>query len=57
MHHILLPYMGMPIVDNADLEGLATTCAELNRWEFQLVVAPLFVPGGTGSPVNPIANF
>ena len=57
VHHILLPYMGMPIIDNADLEGLAAACAELRRWEFQLVVAPLFVPGGTGSPVNPIATF
>jgi kynurenine formamidase len=57
VHHILLPYMGMPIVDNADLEELSTACAELNRWEFQLAVAPLFVPGGTGSPVNPIASF
>ena len=27
------------------------------RWEFLLVVAPLRIPGGTGSPVNPIAVF
>ena len=47
----------MPIVDNADLEALARTCAELGRWEFQLVVAPLNVPGATGSPVNPLAVF
>jgi kynurenine formamidase len=57
VHHIVLPYMGMPIVDNADLEALARTCAELGRWEFQLVVAPLNVPGATGSPVNPLAVF
>jgi len=57
MHHILLPYMGMPIVDNADLEALASACAELRRWEFQLIVAPLHVPGATGSPVNPVAVF
>ena len=55
VHHILLPYMGMPIVDNVDAEELATLCDELGRWEFQLVVAPLDIPGGTGSPVNPIA--
>jgi hypothetical protein len=47
--------MGMPIIDNADLEPLAATCAELDRWEFQLVVAPLVIEGATGSPVNPIA--
>ena len=55
VHHILLPYMGMPIIDNAQLEGLATACAELGRWEFQFVVAPLVLDGGTGSPVNPLA--
>jgi len=37
------------------LDTLAAACAELGRWEFQLVVAPLVIPGGTGSPVNPIA--
>jgi kynurenine formamidase len=57
VHHIVLPYMGMPIVDNCDLEGLAQVCADLDRWEFQLVVAPLVIPRGTGSPVNPLAVF
>jgi hypothetical protein len=51
----VLAYMGMPIVDNADLEPLASACAESGRWEFQLGVAPLNIPGGTGSPVNPHA--
>ena len=55
VHHILLPYMGMPIVDNSDFEPLADACEALGRWEFQLLVAPLLLPGGTGSPVNPIA--
>ena len=55
VHNVLLPYMGMPIIDNADLEPLAAACAELGRWEFQLVVAPLVIEGATGSPVNPIA--
>jgi kynurenine formamidase len=57
IHEIAIPYMGMPLLDNADLETLAETCAELGRWEFLLVVAPLPVQGGTGSPVNPIAMF
>jgi kynurenine formamidase len=55
VHHIVLPYMGMPIVDNAELEALAAACAEFGTWEFQLVVSPLDIPGGTGSPVNPLA--
>ncbi len=57
IHEIAIPYMGMPLLDNADLDALAATCEELGRWEFLLVVAPLAVRGGTGSPVNPIAVF
>ncbi|MBX7110266.1 MAG: cyclase family protein [Dehalococcoidia bacterium] len=57
IHEIAIPYMGMPLLDNADLDALAATCEELGRWEFMLVVAPLAVVGGTGSPVNPIAIF
>jgi kynurenine formamidase len=57
VHNIALPYLGLPIVDNADLEPLAAACAEAGRWEFQLVVAPLVIEGATGSPVNPLAIF
>ena len=57
IHSIAIPYMGLPLLDNANFERLAETCAELGRWEFQLIVAPLVVVGGTGSPVNPIAVF
>ena len=57
VHNVVLPYLGMPIVDNADLESLATTCDQLGRWEFQLLIAPLVIEGATGSPVNPIALF
>jgi len=55
VHHIVIPYMGMPILDNADFEALAPACAAAQRWEFQFVVAPLVIPRGTGSPVNPLA--
>ena len=55
VHQILLPYMGMPILDNADFEALAAACAAAGRWAVQFVVAPLVLTGGTGSPVNPIA--
>jgi len=57
IHEVLIPYMGSPILDNANFERLAATCAEYNRYEFLLFVAPLVVNGGTGSPVNPIAIF
>jgi kynurenine formamidase len=49
--------MGLLLLDNLNLEDVAATCAELGAWEFLLVLAPLRIPGGTGSPVNPIAVF
>ncbi|MDW5593039.1 cyclase family protein [Conexibacter stalactiti] len=55
VHAIALPHMGLPLVDNANLEDIAVACAELGRWAFQVVVAPLIIPGATGSPVNPLA--
>jgi kynurenine formamidase len=48
---------GVAVVDNCELEPLAAACAEEGRSEFMLVLAPLRVTGGTGSPVNPLALF
>jgi kynurenine formamidase len=55
IHSVAIPYMGLPLLDNANFDALAAVCAELHRWEFLLVIAPLVVLGGTGSPANPIA--
>jgi hypothetical protein len=49
--------MGLPILDNADLEALAVECEKRGRWHFMLNLCPLKIEGGTGSPVNPIAIF
>ena len=57
IHSVAIPHMGMPLLDNANFERLAEVCAETGRYEFMLTIAPLVVPGGTGSPVNPIATF
>ncbi len=57
LHTFCIAGLGMPIIDNVDAEELAQTAARLKRWDFMLVVAPLRVPGGTGSPENPIAIF
>jgi len=46
---------GVALLDNALLQPLAEACAEEGRYEFMLIIAPLKVAGGTGSPVNPIA--
>jgi hypothetical protein len=45
------------MLDNTALEELAAVARELNRSEFMLVCAPLTIPGGTGSPLNPTAIF
>jgi kynurenine formamidase len=55
IHVLALTMMGVPLLDNLDLEELAEACAAESRWEFLIVVSPLNVPGGTGSPVNPVA--
>lgn len=55
VHALALAAMGLPLIDNMNLEDLADACAAAGRWEFLFVMAPLRVPGGTGSPVNPLA--
>ena len=57
VHQLLLIAMGVPMFDNCDLEALSVAAAKRNRWEFLLTAAPLAVPFGTGSPLNPIATF
>jgi kynurenine formamidase len=57
MHALLLVAMGVPIFDNCDLEALSAEARKRKRWDFLLTAAPLAVPGGTGSPLNPIATF
>jgi kynurenine formamidase len=57
IHVAALIWMGINIVENLDLEELATTARRLNRYEFVMTFAPLPVEGGTGSPVNPLAIF
>jgi kynurenine formamidase len=57
MHQLLLIAMGTPMLDNCDLEALSEAAAARRRWEFLLTASALAVPGGTGSPVNPIATF
>ncbi|MGW0826195.1 cyclase family protein [Streptomyces sp. NPDC002845] len=55
VHALAVAAMGVPLLDNLDLEALSAATAEAGCHEFLLVVAPLNVPGGTGSPVNPVA--
>jgi kynurenine formamidase len=57
VHAVVLVAMGTPILDNCDLEAVSVAAAERKQWAFLLTVGPLAVPGGTGSPVNPLATF
>lgn len=57
VHTLMITALGIHILDNQDLERLAETAARLKRWEFQLVINPVPVTGGTGSPLNTLAVF
>jgi kynurenine formamidase len=55
--HSAISAYGLALIDMALLEPLAEACREEGRWEFMIVVSPLPIRGGTGSPVNPLAIF
>jgi kynurenine formamidase len=57
LHPLQIVAMGMLTADSLDLEEVARACAEEGRFEFMVVGLPLRLPGGTGSPWNPIAIF
>ena len=57
LHNFALTILGIQVLDRADFQALAEAAAERNRWEFMVTIAPLPIPNGTGSPVNPIAMF
>ncbi|HEV7757658.1 MAG TPA: cyclase family protein [Acidimicrobiales bacterium] len=57
IHQVAITGMGLLLVDNLRLDDVLAACADHGRWEFLLTIAPLRLPGGTGSPVNPIAIF
>ena len=57
IHILAITAMGLPLLDNLDLEALGAACAEEDRYRFMFMVAPLNIPRGTGSPVNPLAVF
>ncbi|MFD8783696.1 hypothetical protein [Kitasatospora sp. NPDC059599] len=55
VHVLAVHAMGLHLLDYLCFEELAPVCARERRWAFLCVVAPLRLPGATGSPVNPIA--
>ena len=55
VHVLALNAMGLHLLDWLQFDGLVPLCAEVGRWSFCCVIAPLRLEHGTGSPVNPIA--
>jgi kynurenine formamidase len=55
VHVLAINALGVMLMDYLQLEGIARACQEAGRWSFLCVIAPLRLPTGTGSPVNPIA--
>jgi kynurenine formamidase len=55
VHVLAVNALGLHLLDYLQFTELASTCADTGRWSFLCVIAPLRLPTGTGSPVNPIA--
>ncbi|MBO0816973.1 MAG: cyclase family protein [Actinobacteria bacterium] len=55
VHVLAIQALGMHLLDYLQFEDLAQACAAAGRWSFLCVIAPLRLPGATGSPANPIA--
>jgi kynurenine formamidase len=54
-HWVVIPAMGLYMGEMFDLKELAEDCAHDRVYEFFFCGAPLVIPGGTGSPINPQA--
>jgi len=54
-HRRLIALQGMPLGELWDLDELALDCNSDGIYEFMLVSAPLYLPGGVGSPANAYA--
>jgi kynurenine formamidase len=55
LHRRLIALQGMALGELWDLDELAVDCAADGVYEFMLVSAPLYLPGGVGSPANAYA--
>jgi kynurenine formamidase len=55
VHVLALNALGVYLMDYLQFDELAPLCEREGRWSFLCLIAPLRIPAGTGSPVNPIA--
>jgi kynurenine formamidase len=55
IHALAVNALGIHLLDYLHFEDLVALCDQHRRWSFLAVIAPLRLPGATGSPINPIA--
>ncbi|HYY20611.1 MAG TPA: cyclase family protein [Thermoleophilaceae bacterium] len=55
IHVLALNAMGVHLLDYLQFEDLRVACEQTGRWAFFFAAAPLRIPRGTGSPINPTA--
>jgi kynurenine formamidase len=55
VHVLAVNALGLHLMDYLEFSDLTPLCEQQGRWSFLCVIAPLRLPTGTGSPVNPIA--
>jgi kynurenine formamidase len=55
IHVLALNAMGVHLLDYLQFEDLRVVCEQTGRWAFLFAAAPLRIPRGTGSPINPTA--
>jgi kynurenine formamidase len=55
VHVLAINALGIHLLDYLQFGELVPVCEQAGRWSFMCVIAPLRLPAGTGSPVNPIA--
>ena len=54
-HWVVIPAMGISMGEIFYLRDLAADCAADKVYEFFFTAPPLHLPGGAGSPINPLA--
>ena len=54
VHVLAINALGVMMLDYLQFRDLVPACEETGRWSFLCVLAPLRLPTGTGSPINPI---
>jgi kynurenine formamidase len=55
VHVLAINALGLHLLDYLHFDDLVPLCEKTSHWSFFCVIAPLRLPRGTGSPVNPIA--